>query len=180
LVLNAAVATRDIATQLAERGQHELAEAKATAGLGRDTLTGALLTASSGDGAIHDDLRGQALRALRSGTDSAAPPLKLLEPVPVDEIQAGLAEQGADALVYLMPSGSGPGVAVVVPVTCDVDTLSLPGLTVGPESPVRRYASTAHAAGTPPRSPPARTDPTWTAPAWTTCAGGRGPPVPGH
>jgi hypothetical protein len=137
LVLNAATASRGVADQLSELGHHDLAEDwQATAGLGRDRLTGEILTSAGGE-QIPDDLRLKALGALQP---------EVLEPVRVSEIQDGLSRLGTDALVYLVPDRHGPGVAVVVPVAGLVETVPLPNLTTGPGSPLSRYAGPAHGA----------------------------------
>jgi hypothetical protein len=138
LVLNAATASRGIADQLAEQGHPDLAdEWRATAGLGRDRLTGEVLTSAADDGQIPDDLRLRALQALEP---------EVLEPIRVGEVQTGLTSLSADALVYLVPDKHGPALAVLVPRSGPVETIALPELTTGPDSPLAQYAGAAHGA----------------------------------
>lgn len=137
MVLNAATASRGVADQLVELGRHDLAEEwRATAGLGRDRLTGEPLTSAGGE-QIPDDLRLRAIAVLRP---------EALAPIRVPEIQDGLSRLGMDALAYLVPDRQGPGVAVVVPVSGPVEILPLPDLTTDPDSPVTQYAGAAHGA----------------------------------
>lgn len=153
LVLDAATVSRDVPARLEARGHHDLAaQWRATAGLGRDRLTGAVIGEFAPD-QIPDDLRLRALRALRTpaaplaaAADAPTAPLASDETIQVGEIPTALTSLGADALVYLVPAGAGAGAAIVVPVTGPVETISLPGLDAGPDSPVSRYAGPAHAA----------------------------------
>ena len=136
LVLYAATASRTIAQRLTEAGHPDLAEQwLASAGYGRDAVTGDPLRAAGGDGfEVPDDLRTRVLRAL----DLRSP-----APASVDDIRAGLVAAGADALVYLVPSSEEqPGAAVVVPAAGEPELLVLPGLiTVGGSTFARGAAS---------------------------------------
>ncbi|MFF5289933.1 CHAT domain-containing protein [Paractinoplanes globisporus] len=126
LVLYAATASRTIAERLSEAGHPDLAdEWRASAGYGRDAITGDPLGAGRGL-EVPDDLRARVLRALDLST-----------PVPAStaDIRDGLAAAGADALVYLVPSSwEQPGAAVIVPVGGEPSLLVLPGLIIGPGS----------------------------------------------
>lgn len=141
LVLDAATASRDVASELAARGHSDLAARwRATAGLGHDRLTGAVLSPTGTD-QIPDDLRLQALQALRDG-DPASWPSAAADGVGNHEIRHALSTLGADALVYLLPPGEGPGAAVIVPVAGAVDTVRLPGLGTRPDPRAARHAAT--------------------------------------
>jgi hypothetical protein len=123
LGLRAAWASRGIAEQLDAAGHPDLAaEWLATAGLGRDRLTGGALGVLVGL-EVPDNLRERVLHALPDDTRSDAR---------LDDVRSALAATGADALVYLLPaSDADPGVAVVVPATGPVEVLHLPGLDAG-------------------------------------------------
>ena len=128
LVLQAATASRTIAERLDEAGRPDLAERwRASAGYGRDQLTGVSLRATAGTVLeVPDDLRSDVLRLL----ELSAP-----EPASADEIRTALTAAEADALVYLLPMRiDQPGTAVIVPALGAITTLVLPGLRTDPRS----------------------------------------------
>jgi len=133
LVLGAATFSRGVPQQLAAEGYPELAaEWEATAGLGRDRVTGQALDVLAGATEFPDDLRERALRALRADS--------LVDDVPVVDVRRALSTVGADALVYLVPATVNcPGTAVLVPVDEAIETLSMPGLAAGPNSPIATW-----------------------------------------
>ena len=146
LALNAAVLSRDLGRELAVQESPDLAaEWRSTAGGGRDKLTGRRLGARATIGEVPDDLRLRALEAI-SARQSGVETLDAHEPIQVDEVQTGLASLGADALLYLVPGQTEPGMAVVVPATGPVDTIPLPGLVTGVESPLTRYVGAGRGA----------------------------------
>ncbi|WP_153812689.1 CHAT domain-containing protein [Streptomyces sp. SUK 48] len=163
LVLGAAAVSAGVADRLAALGESGLAERwrRATAdgswdraddrslleltaagtGLpvalaGRSPLE-VLAAAGAGAPDLPGDLRRRSLDALRGRAEDAdARPV----PAAAADLRAGLAETGADALVYLVPGVDGPDGAVLV-VTRDgpVTALPLPGLTPAGRAPVTEY-----------------------------------------
>ncbi|MET8699583.1 CHAT domain-containing protein [Kitasatospora sp. NPDC004723] len=126
LVLHASTATTDVPDLLRTTGHPELADSWLAGGAPQDGpaadpfdfdallgLPGTLLD-SLPDGAgipMPDDLRRRALTALAASPAGEA----LMAPPPLDEIARGLRAAGADALVYLLPPGTGrSGEAVLV------------------------------------------------------------------
>lgn len=139
LVLNASVLSRDIARRLEAGGHADLAaEWSATRGRGRDQVGGGIIGATASDAEVSDNLRLRVLHAIRRGDDGGQP--RLLEPIGIGEIQAGLIAVGADALSYLIPAdGPRTGLAVVVPAVGRVEVVPLPSLVVGPGSLPHQY-----------------------------------------
>ncbi|MBL7258030.1 CHAT domain-containing protein [Paractinoplanes lichenicola] len=140
LVLRATTTSRQVPDQLARAGRSDLAaEWRATAGQGRDLVSGVVLTTlpqapAEAAPQVPDELRFQVLRAL--GGDEVLG----YEPIGLAEIQSVLGRLGADALVYLLPGRHGrPGRAVIVPGSGRPDVLTLPRLQAGERSPVRRF-----------------------------------------
>ncbi len=141
LVLQAATASRTIADRLALAGRPDLAEQwRASAGYGRDQITGTALRAAAGAVfEVPDDLRSEVLHRL----ELSAP-----EPASTAEIRTALAAAGRDALVYLLPMRMDqPGTAVIVPAHGPVSTLVLPGLRTDRRSAFAQHAGTLHGAG---------------------------------
>ena len=139
LVLRAATSGRSVADQLDAHGFGDLAdEWRATHGLGRNRLTGAVLSglaAIEGAPTVPDELRLNALRALGGEGEVIG-----LRPVTVAEVQAALVATGTDALVHLIPgTEKGPGRAVIVPATGRLIVRTLPAMSTGPDSPVRGF-----------------------------------------
>jgi hypothetical protein len=158
LTLAAAVLTRGIATRLDAAGHHELAEQwRATAGRGRDQMTGDVLGTATTGWEVSDDLRPRVLRALQGDT-TAGDRLRLAEPIDAADIRAALTASAADALVYLVPAGDGwGGYAAVVPAHGPIEILPMPALTVAPGSLPQRYATGGvHRGGTERRGTGAR------------------------
>ena len=118
LVLQAAVATRGIAEQLTAIGADDLAAEWADAG-GDDAVTHSMVA----DLGLHTDLRRRVLRTLTAAGAGIAAATS------VDAVRAALRNQGADALIYLVPADpAGHGLAVVVPVLAPVEVIELPAL----------------------------------------------------
>lgn len=145
LCLQAATASRGIADQLDAAGHPDLAvEWRATAGMGRNRLTGETLGSRSDAEEIPDDLRERVLHALSTGE---VLPDGVVTDVRLSDVQSALAVAGTDALVYLLPpDDDGPGLAVIVPAAGPVETLPLPALTTGAETVIDRWVASAPSA----------------------------------
>ncbi|MDT0318965.1 CHAT domain-containing protein [Streptomyces millisiae] len=150
LVLRAAAASSGVPEQLAALGHRQLAEqwrravpeggpwpgGPAGAEGPRHTVN-ALLADVDGNSAIPSTLRRRALDALRQGGDGRRP---LLSMPGVAELLAGLADCGADALVYLIPGdGDADGAALVLDRAGGDPVLRLPGLSRIARGPLEDY-----------------------------------------
>jgi hypothetical protein len=141
LVLGAVSASRSVADRLDELGYHELAaEWRATAGRGRDELTGLPLAASTppDQGRLSDALRAKVLAAL-DGTPSDRSGAAIVE-----QIQTCLRAVEACALVYLLPATAHHrGHAVVVPAVGRTTALDLPALALDVGGRLQGYVEAA-------------------------------------
>ncbi|MGO4427163.1 CHAT domain-containing protein, partial [Streptomyces sp. MCAF7] len=132
LVLHAASTSRTVPELLEARGQRELAEAWRKAG-----------TADAGEpdglpGELPSDLRRRALEALGYRQHG------LFTTPTLNELADGVAEAGADALVYLLPGeGDAPGVGIVVGADFGVGIGGLPLLSATESGPLERYLDAA-------------------------------------
>ncbi|MEU4065440.1 CHAT domain-containing protein [Streptomyces wedmorensis] len=107
LVLHAASISSDVPELLDQRGQHELAEAWRAA-----TATADRRACADGGvpGELPSTLRRRALDALGYRQDDG-----LLRTPTLGELEDGLTECGADALLYLVPGDAvGPGIVIAV------------------------------------------------------------------
>ncbi|MFF5858331.1 CHAT domain-containing protein [Streptomyces sp. NPDC012751] len=134
LVLHAASTSRTVPELLDARGQRELAEAWRKAGAdGTGEPDGP-------PGELPSTLRRRALEALgyrRHG---------LFRTPTLNELADGVAEGGADALVYLLPGeGDAPGVGIVVGADFGVGIGGLPLLSGTGSGPLERYLDAAAA-----------------------------------
>lgn len=140
LVLRATTTSRAIVDRLTGAGHADLAaEWTATAGGGRDMVTGLAMPGGLGSQGteIPDDLRLRVLRTL--GGDQVLG----YEPIATREIRQALRATGTQALVYLLAAEEGrDGAAVVVPAGGAPIVVTLPRLETGPNSPVRWYVRT--------------------------------------
>jgi hypothetical protein len=132
LVLHAASTSRTVPELLDARGQQELAEAWRRAG-----------TADAGEpdgppGELPSTLRRRALEALGYRQHG------LFTTPTLNELADGVAEGGADALVYLLPGeGDAPGVGIVVGADFGVGIGGLPMLSGTESAPLERYLDAA-------------------------------------
>ncbi|MBO1416198.1 CHAT domain-containing protein [Streptomyces sp. FH025] len=122
MVLQATAVAAEVPELLAARGHRELAEAWREAGAGTEA------------GGLPSRLRRQALDAL--GYRAGSGPF---EPATLDELKAGLGPSEADALVYLVPGGSAPGMAVIVGPDLEPGVLALPLLAADGRAPLEEY-----------------------------------------
>ncbi|WBB77764.1 CHAT domain-containing protein [Micromonospora sp. WMMD882] len=139
LMIHAATVTRDLATQLTERGEEELAGRwrAAVARHGPDEVPTELrLRALSAVTGIPVDEVGTVTGSPDSGTG------RLLDPPTPHEIRAALLALGVDALVYLAPGDQGIGAAVLIPATDVPDWIPLPGLTAAACAEAERRVTT--------------------------------------
>lgn len=132
LVLHAASTSRTVPELLDARGQQELAEAWRKSG-----------TADAGEpdgppGELRSTLRRRALEALGYRQHG------LFTTPTLNELADGVAEGGADALVYLLPGeGDAPGVGIVVGADFGVGIGGLPLLSGTESGPLERYLDAA-------------------------------------
>ncbi|MER8072664.1 CHAT domain-containing protein [Streptomyces sp. NPDC094034] len=144
LVLQTASTSRAVPELLQARGHHELAEAWRASG-----ASGASAAADASDaetlgglpGELPSTLRRKALEALgyrERGSLFTTPTLQ--------ELSDGLAESGADALVYLLPGeGPAPGMGIIVGADIGVGVGGLPLLSGAASGPLERYLDAAGA-----------------------------------
>ena len=125
LMLYAATETRDLAAQLVDRGEHQLAQQWQQA------------LAVAGPTEAPTELRRRVISAVagipldEDGTMLATPvegAARLLDPPTLDEVRAALSALEADALVYLVPGDGKSGAAVLVPADEEPTWLMLPEL----------------------------------------------------
>ncbi|MCX4731275.1 CHAT domain-containing protein [Streptomyces sp. NBC_01363] len=134
LVLHAASTSRAVPELLEARGHEELAAAWRASGT-RDTDT-----EDGPPGELPSTLRRRALEALGHRQQ------RLFTTPTAHELADGLAEAGADALVYLLPGeGETPGVGIVVGPDHSVGVGGLPLLSDTGSAPLERYLDAAAA-----------------------------------
>ncbi|TDC80110.1 CHAT domain-containing protein [Streptomyces hainanensis] len=138
LVLRAAATSSGVPEQLAALGHRELAEQWREASSEEpDLAIRSLLADREAHAVIPGTLRRRALEALRRGGDEGRP---LLATPAVPELLAGLADCGADALVYLVPGeGDADGTALVLDRAGGDRVLRLPGLSRIARGPLEDY-----------------------------------------
>ncbi|MFJ2645474.1 CHAT domain-containing protein [Streptomyces sp. NPDC087420] len=144
LVLQAASATAAVPELLEGLGHRTLADSWRTSTARRPVQLDAL------PGELPSTLRRQALEALdyRRRALFATPT--------VSDLQAGLADSDADALVYLVPGADdGPGTAVIVGPDTGTGVLQLPLLSRAGSGPLDRYLEAAAERSLHPRDPAA-------------------------
>lgn len=132
LVLQAASASRAVPELLEERGHHELAQAWRVSGA-------AQAPADEGPpGELPSTLRRRALEALGYRQQG------LFTTPTLDDLADGVAEAGADALVYLLPGeGEAPGVGIIVGPDIGVGVGGLPLLSGTGSGPLEHYLDAA-------------------------------------
>ncbi|MER6994271.1 CHAT domain-containing protein [Streptomyces sp. NPDC000410] len=133
MVLHAASASRTVPELLEARGHQELAEAWRAVGAGHAP------TADGPPGELPSTLRRRALEALghrRQGNLFATPT--------VSDLADGVAESGADALVYLLPGdGDAVGVGLIIGPDIGVGVGGLPLLSGTGSGPLEHYLDAA-------------------------------------
>ncbi|WP_225826718.1 CHAT domain-containing protein [Streptomyces naphthomycinicus] len=130
LVLQAASTSRAVPELLEERGHHELARAWRSANAHGEAGPGALPRE------LPSSLRRRALDALGRREPGGV----LFRTPAVAELRAGLAESGADALLYLLAGEGGtPGTAILVGPGTDTRVQALPLLCGDHSGPLERY-----------------------------------------
>ncbi|MFI2506179.1 CHAT domain-containing protein [Streptomyces sp. NPDC018972] len=141
LVLQAAATSSAVPELLDAAGHHELAEAWRTAGLSR----GAGAAGGPGvPGELPSTLRRRALEALGYRQEDGGP---LATPT-LAELADGVAEAGADVLVYLVPGEDEiPGMVIAVGPHLGAGTGALPLLSGAGSGPLERYIDAADARG---------------------------------
>ncbi|MFG2555309.1 CHAT domain-containing protein [Streptomyces sp. NPDC048581] len=137
LVLHAASTSRAVPELLEARGHKELAAAWRASGT-REAGTPEGGTEDGPPGELPSTLRHRALEALGHRQQG------LFTTPTVHELADGLAEAGADALVYLIPGeGEAPGVGLVVGPDHSVGVGGLPLLSGTGSAPLERYLDAA-------------------------------------
>ncbi|MEU5031338.1 CHAT domain-containing protein [Streptomyces milbemycinicus] len=132
LVLHAASTSRTVPELLDARGQRELAEAW------RKSSTADAGEPDGPPGELRSTLRRRALEALGYRQHG------LFTTPTLNELADGVAEGGADALVYLLPGeGDAPGVGIVVGADFGVGIGGLPLLSGTESGPLERYLDAA-------------------------------------
>ncbi|WP_344462298.1 CHAT domain-containing protein [Kitasatospora kazusensis] len=140
LVLHAASASSAVPELLEERGHHELAGAWRAATASADGAAGAHGVPAE----LPSTLRRRALEALGYRQEDG-----LLAAPTLGELADGLADSGADALLYLVPGDAvGPGIVIAVAPELGVATSVREQLSQAGSAPLERYldAAAAHEA----------------------------------